>query len=204
MPYAQIPEEFPRAYREAGPAGRGFFIDVLCWCNEHRTDGFLADADLRHVSPGERYPRKMIQRLSELGCFDRQLGGWQIPPPLYRTFNLTREDLDYAARAARRRRLPGNAPPRSRLNARSVSSRFHANSVQARESDASVERRAHSPTPVVISNGLGNAREREADELFATADAYEKLGRPDLAKVRRADAEKKRAEANALKQEGTS
>jgi hypothetical protein len=198
MAFARIPEQFPRQkpFRDAGTTGRGFFVDALSWSNEHRTDGFIAEGDLRALSPGQRYPLKLADLMLQLGLFLRVPGGYQIPPAIYRVFNLPAKDLAYAATrppstAATERPFTGSSPSPGRPTARSSSARSHANSVPERSRAPDPPPPRHSPPPVSLDSveTETETRARDASGLRDAAAVLEGWGRKELAKKLRRDAD---------------
>lgn len=82
MPWARLDDNMPHHPKtmEAGVDAFGFDCAGICYCNRYGTDGFIADSALSAVFPPAKAPKKLAQRLVQVGRWKRddERGGYAI------------------------------------------------------------------------------------------------------------------------------
>jgi hypothetical protein len=63
---------------QAGPVAAWFWFCGICYCREHLTDGFIADAMLPTLAPGVTSWKKCAEALVGSGLWHRAQGGYQV------------------------------------------------------------------------------------------------------------------------------
>lgn len=104
MTWAKVDDRFPRHPKgaAAGPIGRDLYICGLCYCNEHLTDGFIPEAAVTTLAPGQKAPMRTAQSLVSIGLWELCPGGYRVHD--YHDHNPTAAQIK-AERAANRARL---------------------------------------------------------------------------------------------------
>lgn len=95
MSWARLDDNMPHHPKimAAGLDAFGFDAAGLCYCNRYGTDGFIADSALSAVFPPAKAPKKLAQRLVEVGRWTRddERGGYVINDFL--EYNLSAEEV---------------------------------------------------------------------------------------------------------------
>jgi hypothetical protein len=63
---------------QAGPVAAWFWFSGICYCREHLTDGFIADAILPTLAPGVTAWKKAAEALVGSGLWHREQGGYRV------------------------------------------------------------------------------------------------------------------------------
>lgn len=126
MVWAKVDDQYP-LHRKILPAGieaLGFDVAGWCYCNRYETDGFIADDLLPTVYPPLKNPKKVADKLVEVGRWDRVRGGYRVHDFL--EFNPSAEQVrttrQARSEAGSRGASKANSPANSRTNSPANSS----------------------------------------------------------------------------------
>jgi len=80
MAWAKLDDGMPTHPKMMAAGVKAFALDVagICYSNKHSTDGFIANCTLTAVLPGLNCPKKIAEKLVEVGRWTECAGGWMI------------------------------------------------------------------------------------------------------------------------------
>ena len=80
MAWVKLDDGMPTHPKIMAAGVKAFALDVagICYSNKHNTDGFVANCVLTAVLPGLNCPKKIAEKLVEVGRWTECDGGWMI------------------------------------------------------------------------------------------------------------------------------
>jgi hypothetical protein len=112
MPYGQLHDGFyddPDLVR-AGLEAKGLLASLISYSAKHLTNGFIPDTEIKVLGRPSRRPRRVLQRLVDVGAVTPVPDGWLMPAYLKHNRSADQVRADREANRKRQERLRGRRP----------------------------------------------------------------------------------------------